>query len=57
MPRLLILLWLIPLAACAPSHSELYPDESGWWMRNYSVTHDPHHPWQFQKYNSGDGGR
>jgi hypothetical protein len=57
MPRLGILL-LLALAGCAPAQSELYPPNAdSYWMRQYSVTHDPHRPWQFQQYNEFDGGR
>jgi hypothetical protein len=52
-----VLLMLLPLAACAPSQSELYPTDDSYWMHDYSVTHDPHHPWQFQHYQDMDGGR
>ncbi len=57
MRRVSCLLLLLALAACAPARSELYPPDQGWWMQDYSVTHDPHHPWQFQRYNEIDNGR
>jgi hypothetical protein len=56
MLRPVLALFVLATAACAPAPSELNPPDTGWWMRDYSVTHDPHHPWQFQRYDF-DGGR
>ena len=48
---------LLLLTGCAASNSELYPADNSYWMRQYSVTHDPHHPWQFQNYFDMDSSR
>jgi hypothetical protein len=57
MLRALALLLVLALSGCdiPPSHSELYPPESDTQWFQYSVPHDRYHPWQFQRYDTGDG--
>jgi len=59
MPRLLWLLPMLLLTACdiAPAQSELDPPLSETQSHSYSITQDPHHPWQFQRWDYNSGSR